>query len=214
MDKKNALKKASEELDQVKGKLKDFDGIDPAEVKKLIADRKEAETRQLEAQGNWDRLKERMAEEHGNETKSLKEALVARDQEIQERDRAINELTIGAAFGSSKFISEDLTLTPNKARMIYGDHFDFVDGKVVGFDKPRSAANRTQYVDGKGDPVSFDEAMKKIIDADPDKDELTKSRMKKGADSSTQKGEPPTKPSAGLKGMSRIAAGLKNGVAK
>lgn len=214
MDKKNALKKASDELNQVKAKLKDFDGIDPAEVKKLIAERKDAETKQLEAQGNWDRLKERMAEEHGNETKTLKEALESRDKEIQERDRQINELTIGAAFGSSKFISEDLTLTPNKARMIYGDHFDFVDGKVVGFDKPRGAANRTQYVDGKGDPISFDEAMKKIIDADPDKDELTKSRMKKGADSGSIKGDPPKKPSAELKGMARISAGLKKGVAK
>lgn len=214
MDKKNALKKASEELDQVKGKLKDFEGIDAAEVKKLLAERKDAETKQLEAQGEWDRLKQRMAEEHGNETKQLKDALAERDQEIQKRDQAINELTVGAAFGSSKFIAEELTLTTNKARMIYGDHFDFVDGKVVGFDKPRGAAGRTQYVDGKGDPVSFDEAIKKIIDADPDRDELVKSRMKKGADSGSMKGEPPKKPSADLKGMSRIAAGLKKGVAK
>jgi hypothetical protein len=214
MDKKTALKKASDELSQAKERLKDFDGIDPAEVKKLIAERKDAETKQLEAQGEWDRLKQRMADEHQNETKTLKEGLEARDKLIQERDRAINELTVGSAFNSSKFVSDELTLTPNKARMIYGDHFDFVDGVIVGYDKPRGAATRTQLVDAKGDPVPFEEAIKKIIDADPDRDELVKSRMKKGADSGTQKGEPPKKPSADLKGMSRIAAGLKKGVAK
>lgn len=214
MDKKDALKKKDEALAQANERLKQFDGIDPEEVKKLLADRKKAEEDQLAAKGEWDRLKQRMAEEHGNEIKSVKEQLEEREKALQERDRMINELTIGNAFGVSKFISEELTLTKTKARMIYGDHFDFVNGEVVGYDKPRGAANRTAYVDSKGDPLSFDEAMKKIVDADPDRDEIIKSRMKKGADSSSQKGEPPKKPGADLKGMSRIAAGLKKGVAK
>lgn len=214
MDKKASLKKANDELAQATERLKQFDGIDPEEVRKLLADRKKAEEDQLAAKGEWERLKQRMAEEHGNEVKTIKEQLEARTKEIQERDRMINELTIGNAFGTSKYVSDELTLTPAKARMIYGDHFDFVDGKVVGFDKPRGAANRTQYVDGKGDPIAFDEAMKKIIDADPDRDELVKSRMKKGADSGSQKGEPPKKAAPELRGVGRIAAGLKNGVAK
>lgn len=214
MDKKTANKKLADELVRVNEQLKKYEGVDVEQVKALLKDREDAETKSLEAKGEWDRLKQRMADEHSKEKAELQTQVDALKGEVGVGKGTINDLTIGSSFGTSKFISEELTLTPTKARMIYSDHFDFVDGSVVGFDKPRGAANRTQFVDSRGDPVSFDEAMKKIVEADPDRDELTKSRMKKGADSSSQKGAPPEKSKDGIKGMSRIAAGLKKGIAK
>lgn len=80
----------------------------------------------------------------------------------------------------------------SKVRALYGTHFEFNDGQIVAYDKPAGAAERTMLVDGKGDPLSFEESIKKIIDADADRDQLIKSKTKPGAGSvTTGKGAPP-----------------------
>ncbi|MCY1309996.1 hypothetical protein D9M70_601460 [compost metagenome] len=104
-------------------------------------------------------------------------------------------------------------MTPSKARVIYGQHFDLVDGKVVGYDKPRGAANRTALVDSLGEPVQFEEALRKIVEADPDKDHLLKAKVKPGAGSGNRvtpssAGKQDTKTDASS--FDKIAAGLKS----
>lgn len=206
MKKKEELRKAQEQLDALK---KQFDGIDPEAVRKLLADQKDAETRALEAKGDYERLKQRMAEEHGKEIKTLKEQLEALQAQLGKSNGVINELTIGTQFGQSKFISDELTLTAGKARVIYGDYFDLEDGKVVGYDKPRGSANRTALVDQYGAAVPFDAALRKIVEADPEKDHLLRAKIKPGANSDSRK------PSSDLSeknkpvdSVSKIAAGL------
>lgn len=108
--------------------------------------------------------------------------------------RSISELTVGSAFAQSQFIRDELALTPSKTRVVYGNHFEFVDGKVVAFDKPAGAANRTPLVDAQGEPLAFEAALKKIVDADPDRDQLLRSKMKQGAASTTD--PKATKPSS------------------
>lgn len=206
MAKKEQLRKAQEELAAIK---KTVEGLDLEEVRKLLADRKTAEEKALEARGDYERLKQRMAEEHGKEVASLKAQLEALQGELGKTKGTINDLTVGSKFGQSQFIAAELTLTPAKARVIYGDYFDVEDGKVVGYDKPRGSANRTALVDQYGSPVDFEAALRKIIEADPEKDHLMKSKIKAGAGSDSKKaiGEP----SKEIQGdaMSKIAAGLK-----
>lgn len=207
MAKKEQLKKAQDELDALK---KQFEGIDPEAVRKLLSEQKDAETKALEAKGDYERLKQRMAEEHSKEIKSLRDQLEALQGEKSKLSGTINDLTVGTQFGQSQFISEELTLTPAKARVIYGPYFDVEDGKIVGYDKPKGAAGRTALVDQYGTPVGFDAALRKIVEADPEKDHLIKSKMKAGAGSDSKKAT--TEPNKGQSGdsVSRISAGLKS----
>lgn len=206
MQKKEQLRKKDEELAALK---KSIEGLDLDAVRKLLADKKTEEEKALEAKGDFENLKKRMAEEHGKEVNTLKGALEAKDAEAAKLRAQINELTIGSQFGNSKFISDELVYTPTKARAFYGDHFDLEDGKVVGYDKPRGAANRTALVDQYGEPVSFDDALRKIVEADPEKDHLFKSKVKTGAGSESKTTKTP--PAKELPGdpVSKIAAGLK-----
>lgn len=209
MKKKEALDKTNAELVAAKEALKAFEGIDPVAVKKLLSEQKTAEEKALEAKGDWERLKTRMAEEHSKEITALQAQLAEANSKITSTVGTINDLSVGTQFAQSKFISEELTLTPAKARVIYGDHFDVEDGKVVGYDKPKGAANRTAMVDQYGNPVSFEEALKKIVEADPEKEHLLKSKVKPGAGSESKKPTGSTKPEVNTDGLSKIASGLK-----
>ena len=82
-----------------------------------------------------------------------------------------------------------------------------MDGQVVAFDKPRGAQNRTQLVDASGEALGFEAALKKIVDGDPDRDSIVRSKAKQGADSKTITGKkPPVKEE--VTGRERIANAL------
>jgi hypothetical protein len=221
MEKKNALKTATDELARVKEQLKQFEGIDPAKVKELLkaqadaeAAKKAAEEAKLKAEGNWDALKKQMNEAHKKEL----DAKNAEILEIQGRERTLQsiiaELTVGNAFGNSKFIAEEMSLTPAKTRALFGSHFEFKDGKMVGYDRPAGASDRTMLIDGKGEPLSFEEAIKKIVAADPDSDQLVKSKLKQGAGSGTLNGGKPGDGTKELSSREKIAKGLAEAAKK
>lgn len=199
------------QLAQVNEKLKSFDGIDLDKVRGMLAEQEALETKRLEAKGDFDRLTKQMAERHATDKTSLQQQIEEAKLASTTLSRQIAELTVGGAFANSPFVKEDLTLTPNKARVIYGSHFEYKDGKVVGYDKPAGASDRTLLVDAAANALGFDEAMRKLIDADQDRDELMKSKMKPGAGSSTskvvKKAEGEQKPT--MTSIERIAAGLK-----
>ncbi len=212
MKRKEELKKASEEKLALEAKLKQFEGIDADAVRKLLKEKETAEAAQLEAKGDWERLKARMAEEHGKEVSTLQEQLKALQESVGKANSTINDLSIGSKFGQSQFVSEETTLTPSKARVIYGGHFELENGEVVGYDKPRGAQGRTAIVDQYGNAVAFDAALRKIVEADPEKDHLLKSKVKPGAGSDTKKqagsGARQDSGAAPIAGLSKIAKGL------
>lgn len=209
MKKKEALDRTSSELQKAQDALKKFEGVDPDEIRRLLSEKKTAEEKQMEAKGEWDRLKTRMAEEHGKEIGTLQTRIEELTAQLKGTQGQMNELSIGSQFSQSKFISDELTLTPAKARVIYGEHFDLEDGKVVGYDKPRGAPNRTAMVDQYGSAVPFEEALRKIVEADPEKDHLLKSKVKPGASSDSKKPSGVQKPEGPADGISKIAGGLK-----
>jgi hypothetical protein len=221
MEKKDKLKSANDALAEATEKLKAYEGLDPAKAKELlaaqdkaVADKKAAEEAALVKAGEFDRLKKMMADEHkkivdglGTEIKTTKTAL---DTALQ----TIDDLTIGAEFTSSQFIANELVLTPRVARSEYGSYFERENGVIVAYDKPKNAQTRTKLVDASGEPLKFDAAMRKLIDAAPDKDQLLKSKLKVGARSNTNNnvnvraavqndGEP--------RGAARMAAALSKG---
>jgi hypothetical protein len=185
MDKKEKLKLASKEAADAKKALEAYEGVDPAKVKDLLRKEIEAERVAAEAKGDFDRVKTMMVEEHQKELSKIQAELEAERTNRRSDMGLIDELTIGNSFGNSDFIREDLTISPSKARRLYGDHFERQGGVVVAYDKPAGEANRTLLVNSKGEALSFDEALNRIVEADPDKKGILKSKAKAGAASST-----------------------------
>lgn len=209
MDRKRALETANQQLSQANAKLKDFEGLDIAKVRQMLADAEEAERKQAEARGDYEKLKKQMADSHATEKTTLQSQVEAAAQANAQLQKQIADLTVGGSFSQSSFIGEDLTLPVSKARALYGSHFEFKDGAVVGFDKPAGAADRAPLVNAAGNPLSFDEALRKIVDADPDKDQLYRSKVKPGAGSTTTKAKVVER-NENLTGIARIEQGLKN----
>lgn len=196
-------------------KLKSFEGIDPAKVKELLdaqakaeQEKKAAEEKRLMEQGQFDKIKEQMLAEHDKTVKGLQEQLKGAVDSNSALNTQIADLTVGAAFSSSEFVKEEMALTPTKARVVYGSYFSFENGRVVGYDKPAGASDRTMLVDGRGNPLPFEEAIQKVIESDPEKDHLIKSKMKTGAGSNTEQSKQGVKTQTELRGASKIAAAL------
>lgn len=213
MDKKSKLKDAQAEAAAAKKALEAYEGIDPAKVKELIRKEVEAEKAAAEAKGDFDRVKQMMADEHAKEKKTLQEQIEALTKDLSTKASVIDELTIGNSFGNSNFIKESLVLSSEKTRQLYGSHFEMKDGKLVGYDKPASAANRTMLVNSAGDPLPFEEALERIVSNDPDKKSVMRSKAKPGGGSQTQNNTPAKDDNKGgndtLYGRTRLANALK-----
>jgi hypothetical protein len=205
MDKKGKLKEAED-------KLKAFEGIDPEKYRALLAKQTEDERKAAEEKGDFERVKQMMAEAHATETQQLKDQIAALNGQLNAKDGLVGELTVGSSFSSSAFIRDNMVLSPAKTRVLYGDHFDTVDGKVVAYDKPRGAPDRTPLVDASGAALSFDAALEAIVSKDPDKKSVLRSNAKPGAGSTTTPADTKTvKPAQdGLFGRARILASLKD----
>jgi len=229
MEKKAALQAANEAKVALEAKLKAFDGLDATEIRALAEAKRVADEASLVAKGDWERLKTQMADTHGKEKATLVTQLEAANTAKSALVSQIAELTVGNAFGTSKFVTEALTLTPNKARVIYGGHFEFKDGVVTGFDKPAGASDRTPLVDASGNALAFDDAMTKIVEADSDRDQLLKSRSKSGSGGSAAAAAAAAAAATAAaaaaalaagssaakgSGLSKIAAGLAKGIGK
>lgn len=188
---KSELSKAKQQLDkanklqkELQDKLKHFEGLDANEVRALLEDKKKAEVDQLAKKGEFERLSKMMSEEHKKELTAKEEALRQYQEELTKKERIIKELTIGQAFNASQFIKDETVdyFSSTFARKIYSDYFDVEDGRVVAYDKERGASDRTPLVRGDGSPLSFDEALKKLVDSSNERDFIIRAKLKPGSD--------------------------------
>lgn len=201
--------KNKQEKQRLKDQLEKYANIDPEEAKAAIAAKKAQETKALEEKGEYDRVKQSMAAQHLQEVEQLNTQIAQLQERLNERDGQVSELTVGSSFAKSTYISSELTLTPNKARALYGSHFEIENGEVIGYDKPRGSTNRTQLVDGYGNPLSFDKAIEKIIEADPERDTLIRSKINPGSGSRNKQNNNSPKNDKPMSTLDKIAAGLQ-----
>lgn len=210
MEKKAALKAANEEKTILEAKLKLFEGIDVDAVKALIKEKADAALADAEKKGEFERVKAAMIEQAAAEKAAVEAKFKVSEESVAAKDAMIAKLTFGNTFASSQFIRNEMHLSVDKARLYYGRFFSMGDdGAVVGYDQPEGTANRTPLIDAKGNAVSFDEAMRRIVDKDPDKDTVLKSKVIPGTSSkTTQTTAKTTADKSGLFGVSRIVASL------
>jgi len=218
MGHKRKAEEVAAEKTALETKLKAFEGIDPEAVRSLLADKtaadaakaKAEEDRQLAA-GEFAAVRTRMAGEHVKAIELKDEAIAAERARISGLEKTIRELTIGTSFASSVYLRDETLLPPRQARLSYERHFEVVDGIVQAFDKPAGSSDRIPLVDARGQPLPFDEAMKAIIDADPDRDALLRAKGTPGSGVVPGGVKVPVTGGGGeeLTGLDRIAAGLR-----
>ena len=205
------LKEKAKAEEEARKRLEEqYKGIDLEAAKDALKKAEEAENKELERKGEYERLLAKQKER----ADALIEAERTRAKELEEKlanaARAVDELSLGNAFANSKFIQEKLALTPNKTKALYANHFEIEDGKLIAYDKPKGAADRTPLINATGNPLSFDDAIAEIINSDPDKEYLLRADVKAGAGSKQSNVKPGTEPKTYTDPVSKIAAGLKN----
>lgn len=211
---KNQLREAKQALDTTRSELdglkQKFQGIDPDQVRQLIAEKAERDRQEAEKAGDFERVKEMMAEAHRTQLEQKEAELSATKQTLERATSTIGKLTVNLQFSNSKYIHNNLIVPPAKAQKLWADHFDPDDnGTLVAFDKPRGSEGRTKLVDGQNRPLSFDDAIKHLVEKDADKDTLIKSTLKNGAGSKSSDVDANKKPNSGqLFGAARITAAL------
>lgn len=208
MKQKTKNKESEVAILAMKAELSKFDGINLEEIKALLDSKKDSENKKLEDQGQWDLLKKQMAEENSKLVKVHSDKTVELQTLADFQQQTINKLTLGHSFNTSNFIANDLTLSSDKTRIIYGSHFELDGDKIVAYDKPKGSQDRVQLVDASGDSLGFEESLRKIIDADPDKDRLIRVKSKTGSNSSTTGNKVDLTNKTELKGMDRISKAL------
>jgi hypothetical protein len=211
---------AQEALEAANTRLEAFKGLDPEKIRALVAAQdvaekaaKAAEEAALIKAGDFDRVKKMMADEHKTALEKVITEANTGKTVLEQALQTINDLTVGSNFNTSAYIGDELVLTPTIARQVYGSNFELENGIVVGYDKARGSKDRTKLVDASGDPLPFDAAIKKLVEASPERDRLVRSGVKPGAGSRTTTTRTTTDTGKGneLRGVARIQAGIAAG---
>jgi hypothetical protein len=226
MQKKEKIETLATTNEQIKSELNElkakFDGIDPEAFKQMQRDNQERRERELENNQDWATLKAEMEERFESERQQIIEQnrtgyeqkinehqteAQKLQQQLEQSNALIEELTVGNEFGQSQFIAKHLAPSTAKIRKLYGEHFEVEDGKVVAYDKPRGAEKRHPLINGDGKPLNFDLALQKIVDSDPDKDTILKATQQSGSDSGSNNRNGQAAESD-LRGVARIERSL------
>lgn len=209
------------QLAELQGKLGDFGDATPEEIKELrdlkrraaeaekkaSDEAKKAEEERLRKEGDFEALKRRMAEEHERDMQAAVERAKELESTVGTLSKQISDMALNTSFAASRFISEEMVLTPTMARKVFAEHFEVEGGQVVAYDAPRGSDKRSKIVDARGNAMGFDEAMKRIVEASPERDMLLKAKQKPGSGTKPSGSQPPqtkNEPSS----VSRIAQGL------
>lgn len=141
------------ELATAKAKLKNFDGIDPAEHSRLKDEVAAAEAKKAAAEGDWKTMEKQLIDKHGSERAADKKALEKRDSAV-ERRLVQAELTRAIA---AKKGDPDLLLP-------YASRFARVRELDDDFEAYLCDEKGTPMVsDGKGTPMTFDAFVEQVL---------------------------------------------------
>lgn len=177
------LEKTIAELSQFKGVLGD---VSVDDLKGLISQKKEAERQEAEKKGEYERVVAQMKEENQKRLTEMEEKSKSALAALAEKEQMVERLTVGRSFSDSAFIRESSTLPASIAQKEFGSYFEFENGTLVAYDKPKGSDSRTPLVNDMGEPKSFEEAIQVLFAKHPDAKSLIKAKRKSGAGSDSE----------------------------
>ena len=158
-------------IEKLEADLSNFADIDdPAAAKKALETIKNFDQKKLVDAGEVERIKAEAIRAVEDKYKPQVEELgTLKTQLIQEK--------IGNAFAQSKFIQEKVAVPPDMIQKTFGDQFAVEDGRLVAKDKHGNPIFSTS---NPGDHADFDEALERIVEAYPYRDNILKGRQQEG----------------------------------
>lgn len=196
MAKKEANKSLSESFESMKGDFaslkKSLGDLTADDIKAIVQSGKDAETASLESKGEYETIvagmkddQQKIIDQMNAQQKEASDALQAVIDEqattIASMTTSVDEMTVGRSFGESVFLRESSVLPASVARTQFGSHFDYVDGKVVGFDLPKGKDGRVALVDAEGNNKSFEAAIESLYEKHPESKAIIRSKKKPGS---------------------------------
>lgn len=156
--------------EKLEADLKLFEGIDPVAARDAIKKLGEVDLTKLVDAGKVDEVRAEVAKQYevklGESQAALNAAL-----------KRIDSMTIDNAFQSSTFISEKIAIPADIFRDSFGKYFQVKEGKIVA---TGADGNVLYSPSNYGEPASFDEALKMIVEAHPRKDQLILAQPRNG----------------------------------
>ena len=206
---KQQAKEREEKAAEMAKKLKEFEEKQSAE-----------ELAKLEEEKDFDGVKQRIIEQAKLEkeaavnevTSTLSEKIESLQEALNEQESHLKTLVFDAEFGkASDYLNKETVLTTSIAKRAYSGYMEIQDGKAVWYDAPKGSEKRTALVGADGNSVSAVEALKEIINKDPDNDSIIRSKIVPGSGSDTQKsGKVIDKSKSKLTGRERILHALRD----
>lgn len=169
----NEAKTYREAKEQVEGRLKAFEGIDPDASRKALDTLKNIEDGKLVDAGLADKVKQEAREAYERQLKEYEKKYLPI---VEERDVLKSQLhneRLSAAFGRSKYIGEKLAIPVDLVQSKFGAHFEVgEDGKI----RAKDANGNPVFSRVRGGEVAedFDEALEALVDAYPYRDHILK----------------------------------------
>ena len=183
---KSALQKEREEKANLAKLTKQFEGIDAAKAKQLLADAQKAEEEKAKAQGDWENWKQQMQNQFDTEKKALSDQVTGLERDLAEQ---LITATAMSAINAAKGVSA-LLLPHVNARVVVENG----RREVRIFDP---AGNVRYGKDGK--PMTIEERV-----AEMKSDEIF-GRAFEASGAGGSGAQAPNKVSAGQKALSRAA---------
>ncbi len=185
MERRKDLKTVKKELEEYQSLDLDKDNFDSwkTQADKALKTVKNLDDQKLIEADKVEEMKTQVREEaladKAKIEKQYKEILSEKEQKLDFTNKQVRELLVDNQFHSSNFIKESLVITSKMARKIFGNEYkvETIDNKTlaVGYVEKNPVMSKSDI----GTYASFDESLKAMIDADPDRDSFYKVENKK-----------------------------------
>lgn len=150
---KRSQKELLAEAKKAKEALKNYDGVDPDEFKKLKAAAEEAERKRLTSEGDFESLRKQLVEKHGSE-------IGAKDAQIAKRQAALEKRLVQAELQAAivRHRGDPDLLLPHGSRFVRVKETD-ADFEAFVADE----SGNPRFADGKGTPMTFDDLVTQVL---------------------------------------------------
>ena len=151
--------------------LAEFKDLDPAKARDAIAKLAQIDQKTLVDAGKIDEVRAEITKQYETQMGETQTALSTALGKI-------DQMTLDNAFNSSDFVAKNIAIPADIFRDSFAKYFEVKDGKLSAKD----ASGNPIYSNEKfGDPASFDEAVKIIVDQHPQKDQLLLAESRGGS---------------------------------
>lgn len=143
-------------------KLKDFEGLDPVETRKMLDKYKDVDLSKMVESGKLDEVKREITQQF---TVQLNE----KDKALADKDTAFNNLLIQNMFGASEFLRDRVAIPAEFFQAAFKENFKVEDGKISAYDRN---GNRLMSKKNMGEYADPNEAMEMLVEMHPNKDAI------------------------------------------